>query len=1026
MRILFASTCLTPFALFALAAPAAAETVVDTKRTDVISTATIKGGAPDDIRIAAGGAVAPTAGTAVTLNSTNKVSNQGSIQITGANDATGILALAGTTGAITNSGSITIDETYAPTDTDKDGDLDGAFATGARRTGIRTAGAFTGSIANTGSITVEGNDSGGIVLAGLLNGALDSSGTITVTGDRSVGVQAGNISGNVRLAGSITAQGQDAIGAALHGDIGGALVVQGGIVASGYRSVTAPADTTKLDGDDLLQGGPALSIAGNVAGGIILAVPPRDLDPKEADDDKDGIPDASEGSAAVTSYGSAAAVRIGAVDRAITIGPVTASPFGLIIDGSVAGSGVYKGVDARGIAIGGLGGAVTIAGGIAVNGNVRATSLDSNATAIRIGSGAAVPELRNAGTIEASGSGKAGTTATGIAIDSGATATTIRNSGAIKATATGAEGAATAIIDRSGKLSLVENSGAITASGSAGRNIAIDLRANSSGAIVRQLAAASGAPAPSITGDIFFGSGGDTLALGGKSSFTGTADFGGGADQLAITGASRFTGTLAGAQGLAVAVTSGSLALTGKTSVAIASLAVGGEGVIGVNIDPAGKTNTRFDVSGAATFEKGAQVAVTLANVSNAEGKYVIVRAGSLSGVANLGASAALLPFMFKSSIAVGSPGEVVLDLSRKSATDLGLNRSQASAYEAVVKALDSDAKVAGAFLDIADATRFGTSLRQMLPDHAGGTFEAVTQASRATARMIADPNILAAGDGKLRVFVQQVAWGTSNDLAATSGYDIGGWGLAGGVEAVTDAGNFGVSTGLLFGSDADSGTDNAVHSNQYELAAYWRGDWQGLQANARVSGAHIAFDGKRQFDGTIGREAVQRKSTADWTGKLWSASAGLAYEARFGRVSIRPIAAIDYYRLSEGAYTESGGGKAFDLTVNARTSDELAASATLAAGLDFGGKATDDSWFRAEVEGGRRQLIGGSLGSTTAHFAGGKDFTLAPEDRTNGWVGKIRAIGGNAMFRVAGEFSAEEQQGRAAVAGRLSLIFGI
>nr|WP_310524428.1 autotransporter domain-containing protein [Polymorphobacter sp.] len=1025
MRILFASTCLTPFALLAFAAPATAETLIETKRTDVVTTATIKAGAADDIRITSAGVLAPTSGTAVTLNSNHKVSNQGSIQITGANDATGILAVAGTTGAIANSGSITIDETYVATDTDKDGDLDGSFASGARRTGIRTAGAFTGSIINTGTITTEGNDSAGIALAGPLTGGLETSGTINVTGDRSVGVQAGNISGNVRLAGSITAQGQGAVGAALHGDIGGALVVQGAIVASGYRSPTAPADVTKLDADDLLQGGPALSIAGNVAGGIILAVPPRDLDPKEADEDKDGVPDASEGSAAITSYGSAAAVQIGAVDRAITIGPVAASPYGLIIDGTVAGSGVYKGIDAQGLRIGGLGGTVTLAGGLAVNGSVRAISLDSSATAIRIGSGAVVPEIRNTGTIEASGSSKTGTTSTAIAIDSGAVATTIKNSGTLKATAT-TEGAATAIIDRSGKLNLIENTGTITATGSSGRNTAIDLRANTSGAIVRQLAAATGAPASSITGDIYFGSGADTLALGGKSSFTGTADFGGGADQLAITGVSRFTGSLANAQGLAVAVTSGTLALTGKTSVAIASLAVGSEGVIGVNIDPAGKTNTRFDVAGAATFEKGAQVAVTLVNVSNAEGKYVILRAGSLTGAANLGTSATLLPFMFKSSIAVGAPGEVVLDLTRKSATDLGLNRSQASAYEAVVKALDSDAKVAGAFLDIADATRFGAALRQMLPDHAGGTFEAVTQASRATARMVADPNILTAGDGKMRLFIQQVAWGTSNDLTATSGYDISGWGLAGGVEAVTDAGNFGLSTGLLFGSDSDSGTENAVHSNQYELAAYWRGDWKGLQANARVSGAHIAFDGRRQFDSAIGREAVQRKSTADWTGKLWSASAGLAYEARFGRVSLRPIAAIDYYRLSEGAYTESGGGKAFDLTVNARTSDELAASATLAAGLDFGGKAPDESWFRAEIEGGRRQLMGGSLGSTTAHFAGGKDFTLAPEDRTNGWVGKIRAIGGNAMFRVAGEFSAEEQQGRAAIAGRLSLIFGI
>ncbi|GGE14088.1 hypothetical protein GCM10011529_20640 [Polymorphobacter glacialis] len=313
-----------------------------------------------------------------------------------------------------------------------------------------------------------------------------------------------------------------------------------------------------------------------------------------------------------------------------------------------------------------------------------------------------------------------------------------------------------------------------------------------------------------------------------------------------------------------------------------------------------------------------------------------------------------------------------------------------------------------------------------MLPDHAGGTFEAVTQGSRATARMVADPNLTTATDGNGAGWVQQVAWGTSKSIGSTAGFDVSGWGLAGGGELATGVGNFGLGAAVLFGTDADGGTENEANSAQYELAAYWRGDWKGFQANARISGAHIAFAGERQFNGTIGREVVERTNTADWNGKLWSASGGVAYEARFGRFSLRPIAAIDYYRLSESDYTEIGGGKAFDLMVNSRNSDELAASGTIAAGLDFGGKASEDNWFRTEIEGGRRQIVGGALGATTAHFAGGADFTLTPEERTNGWVGKIRAVGGNSMFRMAGEFSAEEQQGRAAIAARVSLTFGL
>ena len=1033
MRILLASTCLTPLALLALALPAGAETVIDTKTTAVIATATIKAGAADDIRIAAAGSVTATAGNAVTINSGNKVSNEGSIQISGANDANGILAIAGATGSIANSGKITVDEPFAPVDTDKDGDLDGPFATGARRAGIRTAGAFTGSIANTGGINVRGNDSVGIALGGTLTGALTSSGAIDVVGDRAIGIQAGAVTGNVRIAGAITAQGAAATAALFGGDIGGALVVQGSLAATGYRYTSAPADVSKLDADDLLQGGPALAIAGNVAGGVILAVAPKDLDPKEADEDKDGIADATEAAASVQSYGSAAAVQIGASGQTVTIGAVTgagsgaASSFGVVIYGSIAGSGIYKDVEARGLVVGGLGGTVAVTGGILVNGSVQANSLNSAATAIRIGGGASVPEIRVGGAIAATGSSKAGTTSTAIAIDAGATVVTVRNSGSVKATALGSDGAATAIVDRSGKVMLVENSGSIAASGAgAGRNIAIDLRANTSGAVVRQIAGAAGAATSVITGDIMFGSGNDVLSLAGKGSLVGNVDFGGGSDQLLISENSRFTGSIANSRNLALTVNSGTLALTNKGAVQLGSLSVGSQGVIGVAIDGAARTSTLYDVAGAASFAAGAQVAVTLTSVGNAEGKYVIVKAGTLSGLANLGTAATQLPWLFKSSIAGGGAGEVVLSLSRKSAKELGLNSSQAGAYEAVVKALDSDAKLAGAFLDIADAKRFGSQLQQMLPDHAGGAFDAVTQASRATARMLADPTAPYVTNAGGRAWLQQVAWGRSKSTGNTSGFDVSGFGFTGGGELVTTAGSFGLSGALLYGNDNDGDTDNKVNSNQYELAGHWHGSWGGFSANARVSGALIDFKGSRHFGGAIAGAAVARDTSGKWHGQLLSASSAAAYEFTTGRIALRPIIAVDYYHLHEGSYTEAGGGKAFDLSVGARNSDELAVSPTLALALNFGGKAEDSGWFRTEIEGGRRQVIGGTLGATTASFAGGQTFTLTPEDRTNGWVGRIRAVGGSGDFKLASEVSAEQQQGHAALAARVTISFAL
>jgi len=81
---------------------------------------------------------------------------------------------------------------------------------------------------------------------------------------------------------------------------------------------------------------------------------------------------------------------------------------------------------------------------------------------------------------------------------------------------------------------------------------------------------------------------------------------------------------------------------------------------------------------------------------------------------------------------------------------------------------------------------------------------------------------------------------------------------------------------------------------------------------------------------------------------------------------------------------------------------------------------------MRVEIEGGRRQILSGKLGSTTAQFEGGNPFTLDPEQRSSGWQARLRLAGGGAALSLAGEVEAEEQQGKAAIGGRVSLRFGL
>ena len=1067
-RYLLASTALVALGAAGLTGTARAEDVT-TAKTTPLSTSTIKNGAADAINITSAGSVTITSGTAVTMDSNHAVTNAGKISISNANGAIGIAAQAGTSGDIVNSGTITVDEPYAPTDTDNDGDLDGPFALGGNRFGIRTEGAHTGKVSNSGTITVEGNDSAGIALGGPLTGQFVHDGTTKVLGDRSVGVQAGDITGNVRLAGTVTAQGKDAVGARFGGDVTGALVVQGTVSSTGYRLTTPPADASKLDADDLLQGGSALIVEGNVSGGIVLAVAPKDSDANDADEDDDGIEDAKEGAAKVTSYGAAPAMAVGAADRDIAIGPVagTATQFGLQIDGTIEGRGVYAGVNATGLSIGGRGGAVTIANGIGVAGSITATSNGASATAIRLGAGTTTPELRVSGTVSASGGNTATALATAVRVDAGANLPVLRNSGTIKAAA-GENGSATAIVDASGTLSLVENSGTISASGAkagTGRNIAIDLTAVAGGATVRQTQVGAGFTAPTITGDIrlgggndtvdladgsltgdvyfgagnntlklsgdavqtgavHFGAGADTLSLAGTSVLTGAVDFGGGADMMTLAGTSRFSGTLANAGNLAVKLTGGTLDIAKPT--AIGSLEVGAGGVLAVTLDKTAGSGSAYTVAGTASFAEGSKLSIRLADVATAEGSYQVLTAGNLVGRDEIEAQTNLVPFMFKAALDDDAAANtIVVNVGRKSVTELGLNRSQATAYNAVFAALGADDDVEGVFLDITGADRFREAVGQMLPDHAGGAFEGLSLGARTLARQLQDPQGPIETKGPIITTLNLSFWGSDKDAGQSAAYKLDGyaWSLTG--EYQTGVGRFGATLAYI-GNRHTGLAESEVESTAFELAAHWRGKFGIVSGFGRASVGRADFDSKRVFAGTAGGENVKRTVEGDWNGNFVTFAAGASVEGGSRFLFFRPAVSVDYIRLKEDGYAETGGGEALDLTVASRKSDEMAVNGGLTLGVDFMGMGSrDENWFRVETEGGWREIVSGGLGTTTARFEDGNPFTLEGEEATGGWFARLRAIGGMAGFTVGGELAAEDRHDKVNLALRGSVTIG-
>ncbi len=1065
MRRLLAATCLTPIALVSSASIAA--TTVSSDRSDNLLTSTIASGAADDISVTDAASLTPASGAAITIDSDNSVTNDGEITFEDIDNAAGIAANGGLAGSIDNSGTISLTESTTAEDEDDDGDDDGPFSTGTNRNGILiAAGSFTGDVTNSGTITIEGNDSAAIRIDADLVGSLTTSGTISVTGDNSYGILLQSVDGDVRIEGTTSVLGENAVGVALNGDLTGSFIVQGTVTATGYRS-TSVSDTTDLDADDLLQGGPAVSIAGNVAGGVLFDAPPTDEDDTNDDEDGDGVDDADEGTSGIYSYGSAPAVQIGSADRAIAIGQVDGSDYGVVNKGVITAYGLYGTADATALAIGGLGETVTVAGGLSNAGSITATSPGGNAVGIHIGSGATMPSIVNSGTITTTGTSASAVSATAILIDAGASVTSFTNSGTITSSSTDAATVTDGVVDRSGTLTSLTNLGDITAG-----DTAIDLSANSTGvSIVQALSSEDDASAPTISGDVLTGSGNDSivvsaglvtgdvstgagndsvalsgttkltgnldlgdgddsLSLAGTSRFIGTASFGTGSDSLTIDGGASFAGSIESSGGLAVSVNQGSLSLTGTPTVALSSLSIGSAGVVGITIDPVAGTSTRFDVSGTATIASGAALSLRVTSLVDDVQSFTVIDAASLVGGENLGVLTANVPYLFAGSVTTDeATGTATIALRRKTSSELGLSRSRASAYDAIYTALGTDADMAGSFAALTTQQSFQSAYGQMMPIEAGSLFETATQGARAAARAATDPDGPRISIGDTSIWLQQMAWRTKKSLDDTEPYEARGWGFGGGFDQKLGGfGTVGLSLTYLADEVAIPHNRNNLFANHFDLGAHWRGQWGGLAAFARGSVGHLAIRSTRYFSGALDGDAVDRTAKDKWNGLMVSGSTGLSWQAEIGRFAVRPSASLDYYRLNEKAHDESGGGTAFDLSFAARRSDELAANGlvTLGYALSRGDANGDALWTQFEIEGGWRHIFAGSVGDTVASYADGESFRLQGEDRTNGPVGRVRFTAGNDVFRFGGEVGAEHQQSRTALSARASVRVGL
>ena len=1033
------------------AAPAMAQDTdpveVNDARTEAVRTSTIDDGAPGDIVIGTGGSIViDTPGPALVIDSSNSVTNAGTITINNVDDATGVELQGGNSGNFLNSGRISIIEDFTAENTDDDPANDTPFASGTGRRGILVSGAspFTGNITleQASDILVEGNQSYGVDLSNTpvgtaLDGDFSNAGTIELVGDDGAGVRvAGGVTGGVSNSGTISIRGGGSNGFDIDGDIG-SFFNSGSINNSALRfnerrpfNPALPFSRDELGPEDVQNAGAAVAISGDVERGVEFAL--RTVASEAEDGTVTQIP---VGVSSVNQFGQAPAVLIDGEGTPIMIGRVAeiTDPeadgfdadrlYAFINRGNLVSQGVIDEFDSTTLRVADA----TLEGGIRNIGTMSAETFigagvpdiegvdfgTGHARVIVLGDNAVAERLENVGIIVATANEAADeiyfdrdniptprpVRATAIEIGENASMESLTNEGVISAILVGRNGTATAVSDASGTLSEIVNRGGLGATGNTNDPddvaetdftlIALDLSANTSGVSILQERSEDpdpddgiDPPIPAISGDILLGSGNDSI-VSTAGTIRGDIAFGAGDDVFSLDD-SGYDGRITNAGGLAITAANNSvLALQGTDAVSITSASFDETSIFAPTIDGATGQASTLQATGAISFAAGSVINPRLNNLLSTDGsatQFELASAGELT-VGDLDALNAADDgtFLFDTEFSqVGDTLVVTVDL--RNAEQLGLDVTQtgvqSSVFDATLQALQANGVLGNELANLDTASEFYAAYNQLLPEFAAASRQFVLANTDGAVGAVANhlDSARRSPDKPGGAWLQEFAYFADRDLAGLSEQYRGeGFGFAAGLDrAIGPFHAVGVNVGFASTEIEDVvGVDEPMDVTTL-LAGVYAGFQSGdLGIDAYFGGGYNSFEQNRRV--SIGE--FTGDSSGDWNGTHLNASLRAGYDIAVGeRFWIRPVASLDYLRLSEGAYVEDGDfGVA--LAVDDRSSDLGSVSGLLNFGMNFEGKRT---WIRPSIRVGYRNEFLSDPILTSYRFSGVENALLA------------------------------------------------
>ena len=845
---------------------------------------------------------------------------------------------------------------------------------GARSTAININSGITGDFTNTGTINGQGEDIKGINIEADIQGGFVNSAGVSVTGYRSLGRP----------------------------------TISESFSSNSREQITA---------EDLFQAGSAITIRANISEGIHFDDGINDVldDNGNQTFDSDGnVIRSSDTPSTVVQNGSAPAILIGDTENSILIGSVAqiSDPndplyesnlqYSFVNQGGIQSNGLYDDIDATALSINNA----ILSQGINNTGQMTATAYvapqeltDSDGNSLTPGDGQArvivlstntiADTLDNSGVILASSSEAIDLVyndltnvlpsrhvlATAIDIDTTSTLNEINNTGSISSVLVGRQGTAYAIRDQSGSLSSVTNTGTIGAVGTTSDPtgnesinftlVAIDASQNIDGFTFMQSRAiednssSNFTPAdPNIFGDIRLGIGNDWVGSS-AGNIRGDIDFNLGDDSFYLTGGSFFQGAINNQDGLILGVSDNStMALTEAEIISITSASFDGTSTFSPVLNGNDGTSSTLQASGNVVFETGATIVPTLTNVVGInQTAFTVASAGGQLTVGDLATlSSSETPFLFNTSYDVVG-NDLVITLQLRDSSELGLDQVQSSAYAPAIQALRNNTELGDAFANITTEREFNSAFNQVLPEFSAAARQFVLANVDGAIGAVANhlDSVRRSPDKPGGAWLQEFAYFADRSLSGLSEqYRGAGFGISTGLD--TSLGPFhavGVNLGFASTEIEDVlGIDEPLDVITIQGGAYagWASGSLGIETY--LGGGFNDFEQNRR----VRINSYSGEAQGDWSGVHINSSARIGYDIDINdKYWIRPTLSLDYLRLSEKSYTETGD-KGIALDVDKRTSESGSATAMFNLGAKFQGKRT---WIKPSIRlGYRYELI--------------------------------------------------------------------